>query len=212
MQQPSHSTGSGNTSTFTGILRYLVGGHGGNRRESVFYFNYSTSFPLFQIVLRDATQLSTIPPIDLDQQISTKEENSPSLSPDTSSQISSIHYGRQIEQGGSDRGSESSQKPHSFVSPVLGSKDFLDQQVRPKPCRASTRGYTIDDGPWLYYLGRKGQARNEHYEEIKDEDSYLKMVDRIREVSRKDESNEYYVVLFHVSYPWVKHSCTPAIC
>jgi hypothetical protein len=120
--------GAEDTGTFRVILRSLVGGHGGSRKESLLYLNYNTSFPLFQIILRDATQLSTIPPIDLDQQTPPKKETSPDIGSEMASQESNIRYSRQSQQ----RSSESSYRERNSLSP-LGPQDIPDQQERAKP-------------------------------------------------------------------------------
>jgi hypothetical protein len=210
MQQPSNSTRAENTSTFRVILRSLVGGNGGSRRDSLLYFTYSTSFPLFQIILRDATKLSKIPPIEFDQQAPTTKEISLQAGSETASQTSSMLSGGQVQQRRSDQSSnrdtyqDSESLTRTPLSHTRGSQDILERQGKAKIRCASARGYTIDDGPWLYYLGHKDQARSGEYTEIKDEDSYLTMIGRIREACRKDASIIYYVVLCHVSFHHTK--------
>jgi hypothetical protein len=192
------------------MLRGLVGGYGGNLSNTDLFFDYSTSFPLFQIILCDATKLSTIPPINLEQQNYHQKNTSPKVGSNTSSPASSIHHDRRFQKRVYDRSSESSDRTLSPVYlPTLGAPDCPNPQGTPKPRDPNARGYTTDDGPWLYRIEINGQARSGPFTEIKDEESYLKMVDHIKEMSRKDTNIEYKVVLFHVSYAYTTHVYLP---
>jgi hypothetical protein len=184
-------------------LKTLIGGHGGLLRESNLYFNYGTAFQIFLVILRDATKLSIIPPIDLDEKTSAKRELSSDTGSDTTSQISSTHYGRHVQQRssdkGSERGSETSSGAHSpLYSPILQG----GPKVQPKPRSGSACGYTIADGPWLYRFKCERQSgKGSTYVEIKDEQSYLKMVDKFQEVTNKDPNTKYTILLIHVRSP-----------
>jgi hypothetical protein len=181
-------------------LKTLIGGHGGLLKEINLYFSYGTTFQVFLIILRDATKLSTIPPIDLDEKTSAKRELSSDTGSDTTSQTSSTHYGRHVQQRSSDKGSEmgseSSSGAHSpLYSPVLQG----GPKPQPKPRSSSARGYTIADGPWLYRFKCERQSgKGSTYVEIKDEQSYLKMVDNFQDVTSKDPSTKYTILLIHV--------------
>jgi hypothetical protein len=198
--------GAGVKTEFAAVLRSLVGGHGGTLSTTALFFDYGTSFPLFQIILRDITQLSTIPPTILEQGSSCQNETRPEIGSDMSSQISSIHHDQGIQKRVHDQGSDSSDPRLSpAYSPTLDTKDCPNLPRKVKPRCPSARGYTIDDGPWLYRIEIKAEARSSPFTEITEESSYLKMLDGIKEISRKDTKNEYQVILFHVGYSYTKY-------
>lgn len=203
IQEPGQSMEAGDQKAFMITLKTLIGGHGGLLQESNLYFNYRTPFQVFTIVLRDATKLSTIPPIDLDEKTSARRELRSDAGSDTTSQTSSIHYGRHGQQRSSDkeneRGSESSSGAHS---PVYRPISRGSPNPPPRPRSSSARGYTIADGPWLYQFKCDGQSgKDTTYVEIKDEQSYKKMVNNFQEVIGKDPSNKYRMLLIHVRPP-----------
>jgi hypothetical protein len=201
-----------NMKTFKVTLKTLVGGHGGLLQESMLYFNYGTSFPVFGTMLRDATKLSTIPPIDLDEKSSAKSQTSSSAGSDTASQSSSTHLGGRIQQRDSDLESEIDSLRHcpskvGTMERSYGSSSALYSQSsqngpNPQPnLRFSARGYTMADGPWLYrFCCQPPRDAGTAYAEIKDEQSYLKMMDDIKKVSRDDPGSKYTVLMIHVHF------------
>jgi hypothetical protein len=202
VQQPSQSIVSGDTKTFKVTLKTLAGGHGGLLQESILYFNYGTSFPIFLTMLRDATKLSTIPPIDLEEKSSTKGQTSSGTVSDTASRLSSTHLEGRIQQQGSDleseRGSERSYGPGSGLY-SQSSQNGPNQQ--PKPRSSSARGYTLADGSWLYrFCCEPPRDVGTIYKEIKDDQSYVKMMDDLKNVSRDDSSSKYTVLMIHVCF------------
>jgi hypothetical protein len=72
----------------------------------------------------------------------------------------------------------------------------------PQPnLRFSARGYTMADGPWLYrFCCQPPRDVGTAYAEIKDEQSYLKMMDDIKKVSRDDPGSKYTVLMIHVHF------------
>jgi hypothetical protein len=201
-----------NTKTFKVTLKTLIGGQGGLLQESILYFNYGTSFPVFGTMLRDATKLSTIPPIDLDKKSSAKSQTSSSAVSDTASQSSSTHLDRRIQQRDSDLESDLGSLRHcpstvgTMERSYRSSSALYSQssQSGPNPqsnLRFSARGYTMADGPWLYrFCCQPPRDVGTAYAEIKDEQSYLKMMDDIKKVSRDDPGSKYTVLMIHVHF------------
>lgn len=203
MQKPGQLIGS--PEAFLVTLTTLIGGHGGLPKESNLYFEYRTTFPVFIIILRDATKLSTIPPIDFDEKVFEREELSYDAGSDNTSQTSSTYDGRSVRDGrvgtndkDSDGGRESSSPKARKPRNGRASKDSPDPL--PKPRSKNACGYTIADGPWLYRFMYNGQSGNTAYIEIKDEPSYITMINNFKGVISKYPSRKYRVNLIHVRF------------
>ncbi len=206
MQKPGQliGIGIGNPKVFLVTLTALIGGHGGLPKESNLYFEYRTTFPIFITILRDATKLSTIPPIDFDKTGSEIKELSYDAGSDNTSQTSSTYTGRSVRDGrvrtsdkASVEGCESSSSEARNPRNGGASKDSPDPLSKRRSKNAC--GYTIADGPWLYRLVYNGQSgNNAAYIEIKDEQSYLTMINNFKGVISKDPSRKYRVNLIHV--------------
>lgn len=204
MQKPGQLIGIGNPQAFLVTLTTLIGGHGGLPKESNLYFEYRTTFPIFITILRDATKLSTIPPIDFDEKGSERKDLSYEAGSDNTSQTSSTYNDRSVRDGRvqtSDKNSEGSCESSSSEArkPRNGraSKDSPDPL--PKLRSKNACGYTIADGPWLYRFVYNGQSGNDTaYIEIKDEQSYITMINNFKGVISKDPSRKYRVKLIHV--------------
>jgi hypothetical protein len=197
MQKPGQLMGTGNRKAFLVTLTTLIGGHGGLLQTSNLYFEYRTTFPIFIMMLRDATKLSTIPPIDFDEKGSERRKLIYDASSYNISQTSSTHdsrSGRDARARISDNESSSrARSPHNGRIP----KDSPGPLRKPRSNNAC--GYTIADGPWLYRFRNNGQSGNDtSYVEIKDEQSYKTMINNFEEVISKDQNSKYRVYLIHV--------------
>jgi hypothetical protein len=185
----------------------LVSGRGSFLQESILYFNYGASFPVFLTMLRDATKLSTIPPIDLDENIVAKRHTSSSKAA-VSSQPSSKHLGRILQEQGNDLEIKHSCKESYWSASglyVKSSQDDHSSQGEPRfqlqPRGSYARGYTLENGPWLYrFCCEPPRAVGAVYKEIKDNESYLKMTDDLKRVSRDGSSSKYTVLMIHVRF------------
>ncbi|KAE9367732.1 hypothetical protein N431DRAFT_349755 [Stipitochalara longipes BDJ] len=183
--------------TFMVMLKTLIGGYAGLPQKTLLYFNYGTKFEVFLIMLRDATQRSTIPPIDIDEQSAARREHSTDIAPDNASQISTSQHGRQPSGNGreSGQGSEGSYGTHS-LSYTSSSRDASKPQH--KLCSSHNRGYTLADGPWLYrFKCEPPKYEGTAYVEVKDDLSYRKMVDTFKKTFRKDSNNKYTISMIH---------------
>lgn len=204
MQKPGQLIGISNPKAFLVTLTTLIGGHGGLPKQSNLYFEYRTTFPIFITILRDSTKLSTIPPIDFDEKGSERKELNYDAGFDNASQTSSTtstYNGQSVRDGRvrtSDKDSEGGRESSSSEARNgRASKDSADSL--PKPRGKNACGYTIADGPWLYRFVYNGQSgNNTAYIEIKDEQSYITMINNFKGVISKDPSRKYRVNLIHV--------------
>jgi len=158
----------GTLKTFKVTLKTLIDGHGGLPQESNLYFDYGTSFPFFLTMLRDATKLSTIPPVDFYEESAIQRETSFDAGSDTASQLSNTY-------------SPSGPNP------------------QPKPRNSNARGYTLADGPWLFRISCESiREVGSAYTALKDDRSFFKLMDDFKDLTRKNKSMRYTVLLIHV--------------
>jgi hypothetical protein len=180
-------------------LKTLIGGYADLSQKTSLYFNYGTSFEVFLLMLRDATQRSVIPPIDFSETSAARCESSMDRAPDSASQTSTSQLGRQ--QSGSGRESkQANERSYGPNNSSYASSSQGDTKPHNQPRCIYDRGYTLADGPWLYRFKRE-PPRDEvrAYVEVKDDLSYRKMVDNFKETIRKDPKYEYTISVIHVS-------------
>ena len=203
MQKLGQPIGIGDQKAFLVTLTTLIGGHGGLPKESNLYFEYRTTFPVFIAMLRDATKLSTIPPIGFDEKGSARRELSFDLGSNNTSQTSCTYNGRngrdvrvRISHNENERSRDSSSRARSLrdVHVLKDSPSALPNHRNNNAC-----GYTIAEGPWLYRFRYNGQSGNDTaYVEIKDEQAYKMMVNNLQGIISKDPSSKFRVTLIHV--------------
>jgi hypothetical protein len=100
-------------------LKTLIGGFPHLSQKTSLYFNYGTSFEVFLLMLRDATQRAVIPPIDFSETSAARCESSMDRTPDSASQTSTSQLGRQQ----SSSGQESKQANERSYDPNNSSYD-----------------------------------------------------------------------------------------
>jgi hypothetical protein len=166
-------------SVFKIYLHTLVGGHGDNFVVTKLFFNYTTPFVYFLAILRDATQLCIIPPIDL----YAKYDNRRAYSPEPFSNSPS-RRNSQFNVNLSRRGSPASISRESHTSRLRS---------------PGARGYTLNDGPWIYRIAVRGSGHQGPNLELSDDRSYSMMIDTLKTGNREVSENEHVVILMHVS-------------
>jgi hypothetical protein len=166
-------------SVFKIYLHTLVGGHGDNFVVTKLFFNYTTPFIYFLAVLRDATQLCVIPPIDLYAKYANRRAYSPEPFSNSPSRRNS-QFNVDLSRRGSSAGM--SQDPHSS-----------------RPRSPGARGYTLNDGPWIYRIAVRGSGHQGPNLELSEDRSYSMMIDTLKTGNREVSENEHVVILMHVS-------------
>lgn len=188
---------------FKVFLSSLVGGDGGSQKLCArLFFKYEDNerFSYFLRCLQDETQLSTIPPIGIPE--------SP-LSPN----FPSKNTERTDEVPGFEEWQFSSTSPSTMDS-FASSCTFSDSQslfqpqtpiLPPRRRRRSIRGYTLEDGPWLYQVAKIGVSNTpEVYHELRDLMSYVKMVKTVQEENLSEaDKPETAVIIMHVGVPFL---------
>jgi hypothetical protein len=167
------------TSVFKIYLHTLVGGHGDNFMVTKLFFNYTTPFIYFLAILRDATQLCVIPPIDLYAKYANRRAYSPepfSNSPSRRNSQFNIDQSRRGSPAGIPQGSHPG-----------------------RPRSPGARGYTLNDGPWIYRIAVRGSGHQGPSLELSDDRSYWMMIDTLKTGNREVSQNEHVVILMHVS-------------
>jgi len=198
-EYPGSSDENIKNSLFKVNVTHLVGGQNAILRKTLLYFNYGTSFSLFLIALQDVTKLCVIPPLDLGASFDSDRDHQ------------STTGGVQSSIRNRERSSEGSNQSSQYVKTPLDSPTLLAQgSYNPgaaanvtRPRSPAAKGYSLDDGPWIYRLGEKNQVQRGVYMELVDHSSYVTMVDTIRERNRKnDDDSECFAILIHVSTKW----------
>lgn len=211
MISKQHVSGRHQQGEFKVILKSLRGGHGDSPEASVLWLPYSTSFELFQVKLRDATQLSVIPPILMNLAGSAQPDRSRQNSEASTrtlcvSSATLANKSRRDSEASSrtlsvtsDRRNEGRSSGDSVATnETLSSMGSTSSSgFRPhKPRNPSARGYTLDDGPWLYRLGTvRPDAAKEPYVDLVDRASYLKMIDNINVASQANQGYGTFVYI-----------------
>ena len=185
-------------------LKTLIGGYAGLPQKTNLYFDYSTSFELFLVMLGDATQRSVIPPKDFDQRSPAKRDSSIEIEPDTTSQTATSQTATSQHEWQQSFNSQESKQggPDSRVSrsPSYNSSSRSGSISQAQARNINDRGYTLADGPWLYRFTREPPMEmGTAYVQVKDDLSYRKMVDNFIEIERKDPENSWTISLIHVS-------------
>jgi hypothetical protein len=129
-------------------LQHLIGGFGGNVNTQTLYFSYNTPFHEFLNALRDATQLATIPPKDVNEERFWRlYESVPDTMDDQEIEITS-----------------SSQSSATLTATMSPQADF--QSSRNGASKTSSRsvraqkGYLLSDGAWVYKRQRVHLTNN----------------------------------------------------
>jgi hypothetical protein len=164
-------------SVFKVYLHTLVGGHGDNFVVTKLFFNYREPFVSFLSALRDATQLSVIPPVDPDSKYHQ------AYSPDPYTNLPS-QRNNQFSIDLSRRG-----------SPAGIPQDYHTSRAR----SPGARGYTLNDGSWIYRIAVRGSGQQGPNLELTDDRSYRAMVETLRTGNKGVSENEHVVILMHVS-------------
>jgi hypothetical protein len=166
-------------SIFKVYLHTLVGGHGDNFVVTKLFFSYTTPFVYFLAILRDATQLCVIPPIDLYAKYTNRRAYSPEPFSNSPSRRNS-----QFNVDLSRRGSPARMWQDSHTG---------------RPRSPGARGYTLNDGPWIYRIAVRGSGQKGANLELNDDRSYSMMIDTLKTGNTKVSGNEHVVILMHVS-------------
>ena len=168
----------------------LINGHGGSITQNCLYFSYNNSFYHFLRTLQQETIFRSAPPFDLSThtaRLSNTDPESSCLSTShdeilTGASVRKVH--RSVHDSRDSHAAASSTSPPSA----------------PNVPRNKEKGYTLDDGPWIYRL-RNGTSNRGPYMILKDEKSYLKMIDDLKETRKKDiPPDSSIVMIIHVSY------------
>jgi hypothetical protein len=166
-------------SVFKIYLHTLVGGHGDNFVVTKLFFNYTTPFIYFLAILRDATQLCVIPPVDLYAKYANRRAYSPEPFSDSPSRRNS-----QFNVDLSRRGSPAGMSQDSHTA---------------RPRSPGARGYTLNDGPWICRIAVRGSGQQGANLELRDDRSYQTMIDKVKTGNKEVSENEHVVILMHVS-------------
>lgn len=155
---------------FEVLLTTLRGGYAGTTQEQRLYFNYpgsrddSSSYRDFLARLQEATQLSIIPPLEPGEPYRT----SSGFMDDTSA----LH-GFDDDTG----------TPANALGIMLHTPpDSFTTAPAPINPRRDVKGYTVNDGPWIYTSvlnGQKsmiGKLGPEEHKKLSDKDSYDNMI------------------------------------
>jgi hypothetical protein len=119
-------------------LQHLIGGIGGNVQTQTLYFCYNTTFHEFLNALRDATQLCTIPPKDVNEEVYLKFHEP-------------VADNIEDEEAGNTPGSQSSATLSARSSSQVDCPSSQDGVSKSSSRLVrEQKGYLLSDGSWVY--------------------------------------------------------------
>lgn len=198
-QQPQNRKGNHQYYQLTIFLMTLINGDGATKRHTTIHLSNRTRFHDFVTILRDATSLCTMPEDYQPSPWMIDFEDSPSTPfPDL---FNSSQSTRTLSFGTSSTAS-------SLTLPMHASEFTAASSTR-APNRL-LRGFTLDDGPWLYHVVTSQETETQPEHEIRDECTYRKMM-----AEMEDAKGHARVLMIHVrtmAIIWPLMSACMGIC
>lgn len=166
---------------FKVILTTLKGGYGDYLITTELFFEYANHFSHFLSALKDATQLSVIPPVEINRHYTYERAHSPDKYHGSRSRSRSTIY------NDSSRGSPTGRSREPELALPI-----------PKTRNRDARGYTLDDGPWIYRIAIGNQLQPGQDKNLYDEGSYLEMLQALKIGNEGKMFQDHHLVLIHV--------------
>lgn len=73
-----------------------------------------------------------------------------------------------------------------------------EKEKRVKQRCSSVRGYTLEDGPWVYFLVNNASRTRSDYTEISNQKDYVEMLDTLKKAHQRDPEHGEALHIWHV--------------